>query len=114
MKLMFGDFVSKAENKNAAARLKILSRKAGGYDAGSPKNIDIVNSSIKNVKNFRISPTKHNDSKIRLDSRKVSQPSEILENNHSNSNLNLHLKDPQYYRRPSGVQNYMGTGSPRK
>lgn len=120
MKSGLGESTSKLGSKGSTARLKILSKKAGLYGESPSKNPDPQASSpSKNPRSFRINPAKHNsqlklnDSKQRIDSRKDSQPSELLDRQ-SNKTQHLHGHDAFYSsRRQSGFPNYLLGYSPR-
>lgn len=107
--------------KGSAAKLKILSRKAGLGESGSQGKLGDISpgSPGKYPRSFRINPTKQMgiskiaDSNPNLEPRKsLHRTDKILERQSSSSKL--YFPDGHSHRRNSGFPSYMVANSPRK
>lgn len=114
------DFTSRLEPKGSASKLKILSRKTGLAENGSPQpNQARIEYELKIPKNFRIGQSKQlnqsklADSKYQIASRKnLYRGDQQTDKNQSSSNIGFAGMNSQ--RRPSGFNNYMIGSSSRR
>lgn len=108
-------------SKGSAAKLKILSRKAGLGESGSPKPEELTPGfASKNPKSFRINPTKQSsqtklaDSRSKLDSWKGTHQIDNQLEKQQSSSSNIYFAENNSNRRVSGFPSYMIAQSPRR